>query len=174
MEKRSATPRGHLTNYDLACGSAINEAFGWFQGMDPVPGVAPVFAALTHRLTGGADDGSHNPFSVEGAGWAGYVGLSGERARFVSLSDGCRAAALVLQFREYQALQIAYRTRDAVRLAAALEVCTLRDTGVLAGLAAEVDDLIDSHGAIAGMWRSFSGRLGGWGRKRPTTQVAHQ
>lgn len=174
MENNWPTERKRLTVYDLACGTSINVAFGWFQGMDPVVTVAPVFSELTHRLTGGRDDGSHNPLLLEGAGWAGYVGLTGERARFASLSDGCRAAALALQFQEYQSVQIAYRTRDAVGVAQALEVCLQRSGALLTGLAADVDALTKGAGAAAvpSARRSFSWRIGGWGRKRPSTEAA--
>jgi hypothetical protein len=175
VENSLPTERERLTVYDLACGTSINAAFGWFQGMDPVPTVAPVFAALTHRLTGGRDDGSHNPLLVEGAGWVGFIGVTGERARFASLIDGCRAAALALQFQEYQSVQIAYRARDAVGLAEALEACDLQNGAVLAGLAAEVHALTrrTGAGAVSSPRRSFSWRLGGWGRKHPTAQVVH-
>lgn len=176
MENSLPAERERLTIYDLACGTSINAAFGWFQGMDPVAAVAPVFAMMTHRLTGGRDDGSHNPLLVEGAGWAGYVGLTGERARFASLIDGCRAAALALQFQEYQLVQIAYRARDAVGLGEALEASRLRNGAVLAGFAAEVDALArrTAGRAVPPRRRSFSWRLGGWGRKHSSAQVVHQ
>jgi len=136
--------------------------------MDPVPVGAKVFALLSHRMTGGEDDGSHNPLMAEGAGWAGYVGTRFERTVFASLVDGCRAAALALQFREYQSVQIAYRARDAARLAAAIEMSALGRQATLAGFAAEVDELVGTGhiSDLAPSRHSILWRIGGWGRKR--------
>ena len=174
MQTRPSTPRrDRLTAYDIACGSSINAAFAWFQGMDPVPTGAEVFALLSHRMTGGEDDGSHNPLLAEGAGWAGYVGTKGERTVFASLVDGCRAAALCLQFREYQSVQIAYRARDAARLAAAIETSALGSQTTLTGFAAEVDELVVTGPArdLASSRHSILWRIGGWGRKRSSARV---
>jgi hypothetical protein len=173
VQAQPSTRQNRLTSYDIACGSSINAAFAWFQGMDPVPTGAQVFALLSHRMTGGEDDGSHNPLLAEGAGWAGYVGTRGERTVFASLVDGCRAAALALQFREFQSVQIAYRARDAARLAAAIEMSALRNQITLAGFTVEVDELVGNGSArdLAPSRHSILSRIGEWGRKRSSARA---
>lgn len=123
--------------------------------MDPSPAMAPVFAAVVHRRTGGRDDGTHNPLKLEGAGWAGYTGRahhagagsSADTASFSTLDDGCRAAALVMQFRDCQNVQVAFRTGDPLQFAAAIESSPLASMIELAGLVSAVEALGRGRGA---------------------------
>jgi hypothetical protein len=144
----STTPEvRRLTPYDIECGIQIDAAFAVFQGRDADPALARVFAAVVHRRTAGAPDGTNNPFGVRGAGWIGFVGLvrdqAGQHAEddttvFATLIDGSRVAALVLQDRLYAPVQAAYRSGDPVRLARAIERSPLRTSIDLERLADEV------------------------------------
>lgn len=136
-----------LTPYDIECGIQIDAAFAVFQGRDPDPSLARVFAAVVHRRTAGTRDGTNNPFGVEGAGWIGFAGLmrdlpgqqaTNETTLFATTLDGSRVAALLLQGPEFAPLQAAYRSGDAVRLARAMESSELRGRMDLTGLADEV------------------------------------
>lgn len=136
-----------LTPFDIECGTQIDAAFAAFQGRDPDRALARVFAAVVHRRTVGAPDGTNNPFGVEGAGWIGFVGLmrdrpgqhaANETTVFATTVDGSRAAALVLQERVFAHVQAAYRSGDAVRLARALENSPLAAGTDLTGLANEL------------------------------------
>jgi hypothetical protein len=110
-----------LTRFDLECGRRIDAAFATFQGTDSFGLRWIAFAAEVHRRTQGVDDGSHNPLLVDGAGFVGFAGDHGGRSTFHSLADGCRAAAISYQFREYAAIQVAFASGDPVRLAFAIE-----------------------------------------------------
>jgi hypothetical protein len=136
-----------LSPYDVECGSLIDAAFADFQGRDPDRALARVFAAVVHRRTAGAPDGTNNPFGVEGAGWIGFVGLVRDRAGqeatnetsvFGTTTDGCRVAALVLHGRAFAPVQAAYRIGDAVHLARAIEASPLRANIDLRGLESEM------------------------------------
>ena len=136
-----------LSRYDIECGTRIDEAFADFQGRDPVRALARVFAAVVHRRTSGSPDGTNNPFGLEGAGWIGFVGLlrdrpgqhtANETTLFAATRDGSRAAALLLQGRDFALVQVAYRSGDPIRLARAIEVSPLRASMDLTGLGDEV------------------------------------
>lgn len=136
-----------LSPYDIECGTGIDAAFAYFQGRDTDRTLARVFAAVVHRRTAGVPNGTNNPFGVEGAGWIGFVGLMrdrpGEHATnettvFATTIDGSRAAALLLQERAFAPVQVAYRSRDAVRLARAIESSPLRANIDLTGLEDEM------------------------------------
>jgi hypothetical protein len=164
-----------LTPYDIECGTAIDAAFAAFQGRDPDRALARVFAAVVHRRTAGASDGTNNPFGVEGAGWIGFVGLSGDRPGqdaandttvFATTVHGSRVAALVLQDRTFAPVQAAYRARDAVRLAFALENSPLRETIDLTGLADEMTGVMHKWWSVLADSLRFR-RVGSAVRARP-------
>lgn len=139
-----------LSAYDVECGIAIDAAFASFQGADPSREGARVFAALAHRRTRGRSDGTNNPLGVEGAGWVGFVGIrpgAEETTVFASVTDGCRAAALVMHSDGFVDVQAAYRARDAIRLARALEGSPIRSMVDARNLEAEV-------AALRGRWWS--------------------
>jgi hypothetical protein len=152
MVERMPPATVRLTDYDVRCGRSIDAAFACFQGLDPSASLWTVFAVLAHACTGGHDDGSNNPLSVEGAGWPGWAGYatsvnrdaegtrSTRRATFLSLGDGCRAGALRFQFADRQGVQVAYRTQDPVRLAEAIQSSEAGTLGL--------DDLADTVRAI--------------------------
>jgi hypothetical protein len=136
-----------LSPYDIECGTRIDEAFASFQGRDADRASARVFAAVVHRRTRGLSDGTNNPFGAEGAGWIGFAGLmrdlpgqrvTNETTVFATTLDGCRVAALLLQGRAFAPVQAAYRARDAVRMARAIETSPIGASIDLTGLADEV------------------------------------
>ena len=148
-----------LTDYDVTCGELIDTAFASYQGMDPSPQWL-VFAALVHRVTLGREDASRNPLSVEGSGWVGCVGVTAHaertgaassRAQFATLEDGCRAAALLFQFREHQAVQVAYRSGGPAELALSLEATAVPAGVDLRGFSAQVQALVERR--QGSLWR---------------------
>lgn len=149
-----------LSGYDLACGREIDAAFATFQGMDPQERMRIVFAALVHCWTGGHDDGSNNPLALTGAGWVGAIecrasvtGPPSGVTAFATITDGCRAAAVACQFPEYRGVQVAYRSGDPRRLAAALQASPLRTGAQLSGLASDVERLVRHRHGIGAFIR---------------------
>jgi hypothetical protein len=153
-----------LTGFDKECGRAIDAAFSDFQGRDASPALARVFATLVHRKTQGLPDLANNPMSLKGAGWVGFAGLRKERgnamdsnvATFSSLRDGCRAVALVCQFREHAPVQLAYRTSDPIALARALEASQWQAVVDLSGFEDEIRELGGGSAPIRSLraWRA--------------------
>jgi hypothetical protein len=149
-----------LTAYDVECGIAIDAAFAAFEGVDPDRDRARVFAAVSHRRTRGRRDGSNNPLGLEGAGWVGFVGFrpgSSETTIFASVADGCRAAAVLMHADGFVDVRSAFRARDALRLARALEESPIRSLVDVRDLAAEVR-------ALRGRWWSVLADLVSFGR----------
>ena len=147
MEASVGTRARALSHYDITCGKAIALAFAGFQGVDPPPLVWLVFAAMVRRRTGGTADGLNNPLLLEGAGWAGAVGRLGggpetrapaDTALFATLDDGCRAAALLFQFKDCDAARSAYRAGEPLGLAAAIEASPPGRSLGMDGLAEEI------------------------------------
>jgi hypothetical protein len=139
-----------LTAYDVECGIAIDAACAAFEGVDPDPDRARVFAAIAHRRTRGKPDGTNNPLGVEGAGWVGFIGLRTgptETTIFRDVADGCRAAAVLMHSPGFAAVWSAFRARDVVRLAREIEMSPLRSRVDVRELAAEVE-------ALRGRWWS--------------------
>jgi hypothetical protein len=155
------TRGGRLSIYDLACGAWIDAAFATFQGTDPRSDLGLVFAHVVRRLTGGREDPNANPLRVEGAGWAGFIGFGGlsQVAVFSDPSDGCRAAAVVLQSDEHRGVQSAYRAGDALGLAIALESSRLGGGGELVGLVLDVTPAVTRPRRVGGRLRARVGRL---------------
>jgi hypothetical protein len=131
-----------LTRFDLECGWRIDAAFATFQGADSRDLRWIAFAAEVHRLTQGADDGSHNPLQIDGAGFVGFAGYRNGRSIFESLADGCRAAAVTYQFREFVAIQAAFASGDPVRIATAIEASPHWGGCDLSGLHEDVQSLL--------------------------------
>ena len=118
-----------------------------------------VFALLAHRHTAGLDDGSGNPLRVAGAGWAGFAGFQSSDlrstgasiARFSTLADGCRAAAVEWHSVEFRAVQAAYRSGDPAGLASAIEASPSGCSPDLTGLTAELAAFNRAAGAAGGL-----------------------
>lgn len=160
-ERPARTRPGRLSTYDLACGGWIEAAFATFQGTDPHPDLALVFAHVVCRMTGGRDDPNGNPLRVEGAGWAGFIGFGGlsQLAVFADPRDGCRAAAVVLQSREHCSIQVAYRAGDPVGLAMAIEGSRLGGAGELIGLTLDATPPVGGPHRLSAILRARVGRL---------------
>ena len=160
-ERPALTRGGRLSIYDLACGAWLEAAFATFQGTDPKEELALVFAHVVRRMTGGREDPNANPLRVEGAGWAGFIGFAGlsQLAVFSDPSDGCRAAAVVLQSDEHRGVQSAYRSGDALGLAIALESSRLGGGGELVGLVLDVTPAVVRRPRVGRTLRARVGRL---------------
>jgi hypothetical protein len=107
-----------------------------------------------------------------------------EVAIFESLRDGCRAAALVCQFRDYAPVQVAYRTDDPILLARALEASPLRADVNLSGFEDELHRLGGRPALVhavsvccaslvngASTLASHLAAAGGWAGERTTARI---